>query len=86
VHYFDIEGQSLKKFVDSAMLIKPMATTEILVKNRDFERAGDNFIVEWRANNPRHFPLIQAISSEPGSPFVLREDGIVLNSVEETIN
>ena len=80
VDYFNHEGELLKNFVDSALLIKPMATTEIVVKSKDFDSVGDNFMVEWRANDLVHFPIIQAISSEAGNPVVIRENGVVLDS------
>ena len=77
VHYFDTEGQRIKNFVDSALLVKPMATTEIVVRNRDFDSIGDNFIVEWRSGNPVQ-PLIQVVGTNGQDVSLLNERGILI--------
>ena len=80
IEYYDTEGVQLKSYVDSVFLIKPMATAQIFVKHDEFKKRGDNFIVEWRADNPKQFPLIQALSSDPGSKFVLTTEGVSIET------
>lgn len=86
IDYYDTEGRTLKKYIDSVLLVKPMSTTEIIVKKDEFKTAGDNFIVEWRANKPKQFPLIQAITSDPETKLSFTTEGILMNKEDSTRN
>src|SRR5215212_9972454 len=52
IDYYDSEGKLLKKYLDSTVLLKPMASMEVVVASSEKEGgAGANFIVECLGNN-----------------------------------
>ena len=62
IDYFDSEGKLLKKYFDSAVLLKPMASMEIVVASSEKKGGvGANFVVECVGNNILNEPLIQTI-------------------------
>ena len=84
VKYYDAKGDLLSNIIDSALLIKPMATGEIMVKSNKFEDMGDNFIVEWYTNSTSK-PIVHAILMN-GSNVVMSEQGILIPDELSTIN
>jgi hypothetical protein len=78
VIYYGSQGQMIKNYLDSALLLKPMASYEFVVEHDESKGgAGANFVVEWRARQAKTEPLIQAVScgsSNTGISFVT--DGV----------
>jgi hypothetical protein len=62
IDYYDSEGKLLKKYLDSTVLLKPMASMEVVVASSEKEGgAGANFVVECLGNNLLNEPLIQSV-------------------------
>jgi hypothetical protein len=62
VYYYDSDGKLLKKYLDSTVLLKPMASMEVVVTSDERKGgAGANFVVECLGTNIVNEPLIQTI-------------------------
>lgn len=62
IDYYDSEGKLLKKYLDSTVLLKPMASMEVVVASDEKQGgAGANFVVECLGNNILNEPLIQTV-------------------------
>lgn len=62
IYYYGSNGSLLKKYLDSTVLLKPMASMEIVVPTSEKEGgAGANFVVECMGNNILNEPLIQTV-------------------------
>jgi hypothetical protein len=62
IDYYDSEGKLLKKYLDSTVLLKPMASMEFVVASSERKGgAGANFVVECFGNNILNEPLIQSV-------------------------
>lgn len=75
VVYYGSQGEALKRYLDSTLLIKPMASVEFVVERSESEGgAGANFVVNWAAAAPpANEPLIQSVMAEAtfGQSFVV---------------
>ena len=80
IDFYDKEGKILKKYIDSVLLVKPMATAEMIVKKDEFKERGDNFIVEWRAATVSASPLIQVITSDRENKVVSTTNGVLMEA------
>jgi hypothetical protein len=78
VDYYNSQGILLNSSIDSALLIKPMATGEIMVKSRQLKDTVDNLIVQWHSNSTLK-PIVQAITIDNRNRVVMNEEGIVLS-------
>ena len=76
IDYYDTQGTLIKKFLESTVLIKPMATREVMIRNNQFRTKGDNFLVQWYSNNPEHRPFVQTVSLDDANRVVTVEYGI----------
>jgi hypothetical protein len=84
IDYYDTQGLLIKEFLEAAILVKPMATKEIVVKNNQFQTKGDNFLVHWHSNDPAHSPFVQTVSLDVANRVLTVEHGIITsNSTEE---
>ena len=75
VRYYDTNGNLTKDYLEKAIRLKPLATTEFLVAQKDIEGgSGANFIVEWISDTPVNEPVIEAVmvglNSQAGISFV----------------
>lgn len=62
IYYYDAKGQLLKKYLDSTVLLTPMASMEVVVPAKDKAGgAGANFVVECMGNNLLNEPYIQTV-------------------------
>ena len=87
VDYYGVTGKLLKNLIDSALLVRPMATTEITVRNNGLKTGGDNFIVRLHTCDSTHKPIVQAISMNTGNKVVTTDQGIILlNGVSENVS
>lgn len=77
VDYYDSEGRLLTTMIDSTLLVKPMATSEIVVSNKQFKESGDNLIVEWLSNSLSK-PMVQAILVDSKNRIIMNDHGILL--------
>ena len=73
VDYYGSQGEQIKKYIDSAILITPMTSIEFIVEEREKQGgAGANFVVAWNAERIMNEPLIQAVmtSTQYGVSFI----------------
>lgn len=62
VKYFDTNGQLITEYVESPLLLAPLATTEIVIARGDSRGGtGANFIVGWGAEEPVYEPVVEAV-------------------------
>ncbi|MBL8166471.1 MAG: DUF3124 domain-containing protein [Anaerolineae bacterium] len=62
VRYYDTDGNLAREFIDSPVLLNPLATTGFVVATDELETGwGTNFLVEWVAETPAFEPVIEAI-------------------------
>ncbi len=62
VGYYDTNGNLIKDYLDQPLLLKPLATVEFLVAQKEIEGgSGANFIVEWISDTMVNKPVIEAV-------------------------
>jgi hypothetical protein len=62
IDYYNSEGRILKRYLDSTVLLKPMASMEFVVASDEKEGgAGANFVVECLGNSTLNEPFIQTV-------------------------
>ncbi|MFT3679590.1 MAG: DUF3124 domain-containing protein [Ferruginibacter sp.] len=76
VEYYDKQGNILKQQLDSAIVIKPMSTFEIIAKQQDHKGNLDNFIVQWHTEKTIINPVIQAVMYDASNRILFSNDGV----------
>jgi hypothetical protein len=62
VEYYDTGGKLAKKFLASPLKLNPMASTHILITEKDSSGGiGANFIVRWKAETEVNAPMIESV-------------------------
>jgi len=62
IDYYDSDGKLLKKYLQKNLILNPMASTRIIIKESDRSGgSGANFIVEWESKDRITEPLIESI-------------------------
>jgi hypothetical protein len=62
VKYYNTPGQLVRNYIDSPLLLPPMATLDYVVPEKDrVGGSGANFIVTWQADNPVSKPLVETV-------------------------
>ncbi len=62
VRYYDTNGKLIRDYLEKPMLLKPLATAEFLVAQKEIEGgSGANFIVEWISDAKVNKPVIEAV-------------------------
>ena len=62
VRYYNTNGKLIKDYLEKPMLLKPLATIEYLVAQKEIEGgSGANFIVEWISDTKVNMPVIEAV-------------------------
>jgi Protein of unknown function (DUF3124) len=65
VIYYGSQGEILKHYLDSTVLVKPMTSIEFVIARVDAKGgAGANFVVKWGAFTSGTEPLIQTLMNE----------------------
>ena len=78
VKYYNKDGVPLKNFIDSVVVLKPKSVHLFHVRPGDFKGVGDNFIVEWQAQNPGEKPVIKTISTDMENSMVLHMEAVAM--------
>lgn len=77
VVYYGSQGEILKHYLDSAVLVKPMASIEFVVaRTEDKGGAGANFIVRWGAHATGVNPLFQTVMNQAATGISFTADGM----------
>jgi hypothetical protein len=62
VSYYDTNGNMIKNYLEKQMLLKPLATAEFLVAQKEIEGgSGANFMVKWVSDTMVNQPVIEAV-------------------------
>lgn len=62
VRYYDTNGNLIKDYLEKPMLLKPLATAEFLVAQKEIEGgSGANFMVKWVSDTKVNEPVIEAV-------------------------
>jgi hypothetical protein len=85
--YFDSEGNKLRVYIDSAILLYPLQSKSFIVEYAEKEGgAGASFIVDWVARKNESQALVQAVmigtSGQQGISFVT--EAKVIKSTDKT--
>lgn len=74
VHFFDNDGNLVSNYLPKDTLLKPLATIDFFVPERDQSGTGANFILEWVSDSLVNEPLIESVivglSSGQGVSFL----------------
>lgn len=74
ITYYGSQGEVIKHYLDSTLLLKPMASYEFVVEDTESRGgAGANFVVQWGASRAASMPLVQAVmtGTNTGISFVV---------------
>ncbi len=62
IDYYNTEGSLVKRYIDSPIVLMPMATINYVIEREDTSGGpGANFIIELSSDNSDAKPLVQAI-------------------------
>ena len=62
IDYLDNSGALVRRYLERPRRLGPMASTSVVVEEGDAAGGlGANFIVEWRAAQPVHVPVVESI-------------------------
>lgn len=84
VKYYDTEGKLLRDFLTEPLKLKPLGSTDFLVKEADTAGgSGANFIVEWVSDEPVHEPIIEVVmvGRKGGSITAFVRPGVVTKQI-----
>lgn len=85
VDYYDDHGKMVKHYLDTPVVLPPMATKEFYINERNTDGgSGANFAVRWSSETSVSVPIIQAVmigtASTQGISFVC--DGVAIEEDE----
>ncbi len=77
VDYYKTQGRLLRKYLDKAVILKPLESLRYVVPENDSRGgSGANFVVEWQSDRPANSPIVESImigaKSTQGISFVSR--------------
>lgn len=77
VAYYGSQGEVLKHYLNSPVVVKPMTSIEFVVERTESKGgAGANFVVRWGANKTGLQPLIQTVMNESATGISFVTDGV----------
>jgi Protein of unknown function (DUF3124) len=82
IDYYESQGKFLKKYIDTAMNLKPLGALRYIVPESDKTGgSGANFLVEWKSEQPVNAPIVESVmigtQSQQGISFTSRGRVIV---------
>ena len=61
--YYNTEGSIVKKYVETPVVVAPMATTYFFVSQSDESGGvGANFLIRWESQQPVNEPIIESVT------------------------
>lgn len=87
IRYYDTEGNLVRDYLKTPLKLKPMGSTDFLVKEADAAGgSGANFIVEWVSDEPVREPIIEAVMvGRKGSGFAtFARPGVVTKQLRKS--
>ncbi|MEP6949591.1 MAG: DUF3124 domain-containing protein [Ginsengibacter sp.] len=77
VIYYGSQGEVLKHYLDSTLLVKPMASIEFVIARTEAKGgAGANFVVKWGSPATGIEPLIQTLMNESSAGVSFITNGV----------
>jgi hypothetical protein len=77
VSYYGSQGEILKRYLNSSVLLRPLASIEFVVERTENKGgAGANFVVNWGATKTGVEPLIQTVMVETGTGISFVTQGV----------
>ena len=77
VIYYGSQGEVLRRYIDSPLLVKPMTSIEFVVERTESKGgAGANFVVKWGSFTVGSEPLIQTVMNEISRGISFVTDGV----------
>jgi hypothetical protein len=81
VVYYGSQGEVLKRYLDSTLIVRPMSSIEFVVERTESKGgAGANFVVKWGANQQGVEPLIQTVMVETAAGISFVTNGIEIKN------
>ena len=82
VDYYETQGQFLKHFLTTPVVLKPLESLRYVIPEKDKSGgSGANFIVKWQAGKPVNAPIIESImigaKTQQGISFTSRGQPIL---------
>ena len=60
--YYNTTGEIVRSYVKDPIVVNPMETLEIIIREKDYEGgSGANFLFEWAMKNTDNPPLFEAV-------------------------
>jgi hypothetical protein len=60
--YYNTSGQLIKSYVEKALILKPLQTLQLVIKENDTSGGtGANFIVDWVSESEASSPIVEAV-------------------------
>ena len=61
--YYDTEGAIVKKYIETPVVVAPMASTYFIVSQSDVSGGtGANFLIRWESKKPINEPIIESVT------------------------
>ena len=77
VIYYGSQGEVLKHYIGSSLLVKPMSSVEFVVERTESKGgAGANFVVKWGAPTISSAPLIQTVMNGTATGISFVTNGV----------
>lgn len=62
VRYYDTDGNQIRIYLDTLIMLKPLQSIDFLVEQHDtIGGSGANFIIEWISKDEIHEPLMESV-------------------------
>ena len=62
VDYYETQGQLLKKYIKTPVILKPLESLRYVIPEKDKSGgSGANFMVKWKAEKPVNPPIVESI-------------------------
>ena len=64
VIFFNTDGKTIRNFFSEGQQLNPLATVILTVPQKDQKGVGDNFLIEWMADQPVNEPLVESVMKD----------------------
>jgi hypothetical protein len=83
VLYFNNDGELVSNFLTKEIILRPMASTNYHIPQKDQSGTGANFLIEWRSDTLVSEPLIESvmIDCEPHSGISFLSRGKIIREI-----
>lgn len=82
IEYHDNDGRLLTRYIEAPVVLKPLASTHVFIKESDEDGGfGANFIVRWAAKKQVNAPIVESvmIGARSGQGISFKSQGRVIH-------